>query len=162
MPKLSALIHCHGNVAGLARALETLRACDQVLVINHTGNDDTDKTARQYGATVKAGVPGVSPGTYLVDATNDWLLCLKESESLSEELEASLLEWKQQEHEASATFAINLRLQENGSWRGAGKHTRLVNRTCVNWIGELPPDEQRSELLQGDLLEIVDKQQAAD
>lgn len=162
MPKITALLHCHGDRQQLARALETLRPCDEVLVIKYNGNGDAEKTAREAGATVKAAVPGVSPGAYLVDAANDWILCLEETETLSDELEASLLEWKQQEHESSKSFAINLRRQQDGQWRSGGRHTRLVNRTCVNWLGELPYDDENSELLEGDLLQIEQTEQAAD
>jgi glycosyltransferase involved in cell wall biosynthesis len=154
MPKITALIHCHASPHELARSLETLRACDEVLVINHDSNSDTEKVAREHGATIKVGVPGVSLGTYLVDAANDWIFCLKPSETLSEELEASLLEWKQQEHEPAQSFAMSLRLQQNGNWEAGGRHTRLVNRTHINWTSELPPDREDSELMPGDLLEI--------
>jgi hypothetical protein len=162
MPKITALLHCHGDSQQLARALESLRPCDEVLVIKYNGNGDTEKTAREAGATVKPAVPGVSPGAYLVDAANDWILCLEETETLSDNLEASLLEWKQQEHETSKSFAINVRRQKNGQWQSAGRHTRLVNRTCVNWLRELPYDDENSELLEGDLLQIEPTEQAAD
>jgi hypothetical protein len=154
MPKLTALLHCHNQAQQLARALETLRACDQVLVIDHDANSDVERVVRDYGATIKVGVPGVSLGTYLVDAANDWIICVKPTETLSEELEASLLEWKQQEHETNKTFAISVRAQQNGGWKPAGRHTRLVNRTHVNWTTELPPDSEGAEVLQGDLLEL--------
>jgi hypothetical protein len=154
MPKITALLHCHSQPEQLARALETLRACDEIVIINHDSDNETGRVGRQYGATVKVGVPGVSFGTYLVDASNDWILCLKPSESLSDELEASLLEWKQQEHEAAETFAVSVRVQQDTSWETRGHHTRLVNRTYVNWTTELPPDTENSEVIPGDLLEI--------
>lgn len=162
MPKITALLHCHGNTQQLARALESLRPCDQVLVIKYNGNGDTEKIAREAGANIKAAVPGVSPGTYLVDAANDWILCLEESETLSDGLEASLFDWKQHDHDASKSFAINLRRQEDGQWQSAGRQTRLVNRTCINWLGELPYDDENSELLEGDLLQMAETEQAAD
>ena len=154
MPKITALLHCHGDAQQLARALESLRCCDETLVITHNGGEEIQKVARQHGAGVKAAVPGVSPGAYLVDAANDWILCVSEAESLSDDLEAALLEWKQQEHEVSETFAVGVRQQTNGNWRSAGRHTRLANRTSVNWIGEFPPDEDKSSPLGGDLLRI--------
>jgi hypothetical protein len=154
MPKITALLHCHRQPEPLARALETLRACDEVLVINHEPDADTERVARQHGAIVKAGVPGVSLGTYLVDAAHDWILCLKPTETLSEELEAALLDWKQQDHDAAHSFAINVRLQQNGGWQQSGRHTRLVNRTHVNWTEELPHDQDGAQVIPGDLLEI--------
>lgn len=154
MPKITALLHCHRQPEPLARALESLRACDEVLVINHEADDETERIARQHGANVKAGVPGVSLGTYLVDAAHDWILCLKPTETLSEALEASLLEWKQQDHDPADCYSMNVRLQQNGGWKESGRHTRLVNRTHVNWTSELPYDSDSSEVMPGDLLEI--------
>jgi hypothetical protein len=154
MPKITALLHCHGDPQRLARALETLRPFDEILIISHDAGDDVEKVARQHGAAIKVAVPGVSPGAYLVDAANDWIFCMKEGESLSDDLEASLLEWKQQEHQPSEAFAVGVRTQANGSWQSRGRHTRLVNRTSVNWIGELPPEEKGSDSLRGDVLEI--------
>jgi len=154
MPKITALLHCHSQPEPLARALETLRACDEILVINHEADPETERIARRHGANLKAGVPGVSLGTYLVDAANDWIICLKPTESLSEELEASLLQWKQQDHDPAHCYSVNIRLQQNGGWQQSGPQTRLVNRTHVNWTSELPFDSESCEVIPGDLLEI--------
>jgi len=160
MPKITALIHCHGDAQQLARALETLHPCDQVLIVSHNPDEEVDKVARSHGASVKNAVPGVSLGTYLVDAAHDWILCLKATESLSDELEASLLEWKEQEHETSDTFAFGLRTQSGTQWKTDGLHTRLVNRTHVNWTSELPPDSETSQRVAGDLLHVETPQAA--
>jgi hypothetical protein len=155
MPKISAIVHCHAEGQKLARALETLRPCDEVLVIQYGTDEESEKVARKFGATVKAAVPGVSPGTYLVDAENDWILCLMANESLSQALEASLLEWKRAEHESSDAFAVSLRSQNGGGqWRSEGTHTRLVNRSCVNWLSELPHDDDKATCLEGELLRL--------
>ena len=40
-----------------------------------------------------------------MDASNDWILCVLPNEALSEELEATLLEWKGQDPEETLTAA---------------------------------------------------------
>jgi glycosyltransferase involved in cell wall biosynthesis len=155
MPKITALIHTHNDAQRLGRALESLRPCDEVLVIDHDSQDETEKVARAHGANVKRAVSGVSPGAYLVDASNDWLLVLLPSEALSETLEATLFEWKERDHEATAVFALSLREEnETGGWNSLGAHTRLVNRNTVNWTADLPADMPGAEVevLEGDLL----------
>jgi hypothetical protein len=90
-----------------------------------------------------------------VDASNDWLLVLLPSEALSETLEATLFEWKERDHEATAVFALRLREEnETGGWNSLGAHTRLVNRNTVNWTADLPADMPGAEVevLEGDLL----------
>lgn len=153
MEKLSALIHAHaGDEHCLGRLLESLRPCDEVLVVNEGSSDEVTKVAHQYGATVKQAVPGVTPGAYLMDAKNDWILSLRACEALSEQLEAALFEWKEQEHETSATFSIALREETSAGWRESPPVTRLVNRTVVNWIGELPKNEANSVAVEGEIL----------
>ena len=86
MPKITALIHTSNDGLRLGRALDSLRACDQVIVVDHGSADNTEKIARSHGAEFKSGIPGVDRGTYAVDADHDWILCLCPNESLSEPL----------------------------------------------------------------------------
>ncbi len=155
MPKITALIHTHedADAQRLARTLDSLRPCDEVLVINYAG-DAVDKAVRDHGGKCKPAVPGVSPGTYLVDARNDWILCLLPGESLSEGVEASLFEWKGADHEDAAAFSVPLRADSDAGWKQLSPETRLVNRNKLNWTGELPPNDSQAQLLEGDLLRI--------
>ena len=162
MVKITALVHTHNDAARIGRALESLRACDEVLVIDHASTDDTVKLARDHGAAVKQGVPGVSPGTYAIDADHDWILCMLPTEAVSEGLEASLFEWKQSREEipdqaetetrAAWGVAFQVRVDTGNGWTELGTHTRLVNRKGITWSGHLPPDDPNAELLTGHLL----------
>ncbi len=164
MPKITALIHTHNDAERIARVLESLRACDEVLVIDHGSSDDTAKIARDHGATVKEGVPGVNPGVYAMDARHDWILCVLPTESVGEGLEASLFEWKRAERhrpndkdkeEASAfapAFSVHVREETGNGWKELPPETRLVNRRQINWPGHLPAPDPRAELLEGYLL----------
>ena len=156
MPKISCLVHAHSNDGTrLGRLLETLRPCDEVLVVNVDSDDEVTKVARQYGATVKMGVPGVSAGTYLIDAKNDWILSLLPRESLTEALEASLFEWKEHDHERTESFSVPLREETLSGWTNHAPVTRLVNREMVNWTGDLPNNDAQSTPLTGELLRFA-------
>jgi glycosyltransferase involved in cell wall biosynthesis len=139
MPKITALIHTLNDGLRLGRTHDSLRCCDQVLVIDHGSSDDTERVARDHGATLKKGIPGVDYGTYAVDSGNDWILCVQPNESLNEELEASLFDWKSQEHDADACFNIKLREESNAGWTIREAETRLINKCKINWTGDLPP-----------------------
>ena len=164
MAKITALVHTHNDAERIGRALESLRACDEVLVVDHASTDDTVKLARDHGAVVKEGVPGVNPGAYAIDAGHDWILCMLPTEAVSEGLEASLFEWKQRREENSdqaeedqraaepCSVAIQVREETGSGWRELGARTRLVNRKATNWSGHLPPDDPNAELLPGHLL----------
>jgi glycosyltransferase involved in cell wall biosynthesis len=164
MVKITALVHTRNDGARIGRALESLRACDEILVVDHASTDDTVKLAREHGAVVKEGVPGVSPGVYAMDAGHDWILCMLPSEAVSEGLEASLFEWKERSEESdqpeeidelvstACSVAFQVREETGAGWRELGAHTRLVNRKGINWTGHLPPDDANAEILPGHLL----------
>lgn len=150
MPSFSALIHAGENAQSLARALETLRPADEVVVVHHADQKDIRKVVDQYGARPVAAVPGVAEGAYAVNCQNDWILCLRPTETLSEALEAALFEWKRGEHEPSDTFSMAVRV--HGTSETLEPETRLVNRSSINWAGELPPSLPGSQPLSGHLL----------
>ena len=58
MPPIAAILHTSNDARTLGRALESLRSCDELLVMDHGSSDDTRKIAREYGARVE---PASSP-----------------------------------------------------------------------------------------------------
>jgi glycosyltransferase involved in cell wall biosynthesis len=158
MPKITALIHVLNDEPHLGRALDSLRPCDEVVVVNHGASDDTVKAARDHGARVVKGVQGVARGVYVQDARNDWILCLLPLEAVAEELEASLLEWKGADPtQGQIGYNMRIREQNGAGWRLLSPELRLVNRKQINWIGELPPEAPDAPLLEGHILRIPDR-----
>lgn len=154
MAKITALIHTLNDGLRIGRTLDSLRACDQVLVIDHGSDDNTEKVARDHGANVKKGIPGVARGTYAVDSSNDWILCLCANESLSEELEASLFEWKSKEHDDEVGFNLRVREESENGWSVHDAETRLVNKCKLNWTGDLPPTTTVNDDIKGYILKF--------
>lgn len=157
MPKITALLHTHNDAARLGRTLDSLRPCDEVLVIDKASEDDTVNIAHDHGATVKQAILGVEPGAYSIDTRHEWVLCLRPGEALSEALEASLHEWQDSEpDEATPGFSFPVRENVGGSWTSRPPEMRLVNRNRVNWTGDVPPNADRAIRLEGDLLKFSD------
>jgi len=152
MQKISALIHAHNDAARLGRAIESLRPCDEVLVIDHDSQDGSAKVAREYGAKVKQHIPGVEPGAYVVDARYDWIFCLRPNEALSDGLEASLNEWKRNDGADGTGYRVGIRAENGSGWEHLAPEMRLVNRTQINWPGELPPTRDDVPQLSGELM----------
>jgi glycosyltransferase involved in cell wall biosynthesis len=153
MPKFTALLHTHNDALRLGRTLDSLRPCDEVLVIDEDSEDDTERIAREHGAHFKKAIPGVTPGAYAMDAEHEWILCLRPNESLSDDLEAALLEWKEREVDAGiACFGIPIRQENGAGWKKLPPEVRLVNRTRMNWVGDMPPEQACDAILGGDLL----------
>jgi glycosyltransferase involved in cell wall biosynthesis len=155
--KISALIHACDNERSLGRALDSLRPCDEVIVVDYGSRDETVKVAREHGVKVITGVPGVDRGAYAQNASNLWILCLLPQEALAEELEASLFEWSETEHEdGQMGFNVAIREQNGAGWELLPPEMRLANRKQINWTGDLPPANQNAPVLAGHILRIHD------
>ncbi len=156
MPPISAILHTLNDGLRLGRALETLRPCDELLVIDHGSTDQTLRIAREYAATIRtASQSAVDP---LQWARHDWLFCLLPSESLSEALEATLFEWTLKDaREVIEVPAASLGVREETErgWSQAQRATRLIPRTWSLWAGQLPAFDARAAMLQGDLLRFA-------
>jgi glycosyltransferase involved in cell wall biosynthesis len=156
--KITALIHVQDNERSLGRALDSLRPCDEVIVVDHGSKDETVTVAREPGAKVITGVPGVDRGAYAQDARNQWILCLLPQEALAEELEAALFEWSETEHEeATLGFNMAIREQNGAGWKSLNPEMRLANRKQINWTGDLPPENPTAPKLEGHILRIPDR-----
>lgn len=157
MPKISALIHTHNDAHRIGRTLDSLRPCDEVLVIDNASNDDTQKIAKEHGATIKQAITGVEPGAYAIDTRHEWVLCICPGEALSDALEASLHEWEDADPDPDTPgYSFSVRENVDGNWLPTTPEMRLVNRNRVNWTGEVPPNADRATPLQGDLLKFRD------
>jgi glycosyltransferase involved in cell wall biosynthesis len=153
MPPISAILHTHNDELRLGRALETLQPCDEIVIVDHGSTDLTLIIAHEYGARILQ--PGESPSPAPRLARNDWLLCLRPNESLSEDLEASLFEWRVRtaaEVQSIPSGAISSRVETASGWSPAGCETRLVPKNWTRWQGPLPVHDPQAIVLQGDLL----------
>jgi hypothetical protein len=156
--RITGLIHTLNHGRHLGRALDSLRVCDEVIVVDHGSTDDTASVAREHGARVLRASAEAHRGTYTQQARHDWVLCLLPEESLAETLEASLLEWRLAAREEGVTaFNAGLREQHGGGWRLLPAETRLVNRKQIRWSGVLPEPQFQAETLQGYILRIYDE-----
>ena len=154
--KITALIHTCNSARSLGRALDSLRPCDEVIVVDHGSQDETLKVAQEHGAKVIHGVLGVDRGAYAQDARNPWILCLLPQEALAEDLEASLLEWREDEHDGQMGFNMAIREQNGAGWKSLDAEMRLANRKQINWTGDLPPANPNVPALAGHIMRIPD------
>lgn len=175
MVSITALLHTQNDALRLGRALETLYACDDILIVDHGSRDATARIAREYGARVVDAVPGASPLDYLQSAKPEsgksgsvdpacvkpgWILCLDPRESLTEKLAATLFEWKLGALHARApavpAFSVFLREETEQGWmEHPAAQTRLVPQTWNLWNGAFPVHEPSSVALEGELLRFV-------
>ena len=157
MTSITALLHTQNDALRLGRALETLYACDEVLIIDHGSSDATLRVARNYGAKVLAATTGFASEDYLRITRGGWILSLDPCESLTEKLAASLFEWKSESfHSDASTFSVFLRQETEQGWIEVPRaQTRLVPHHWKSWKGKHPMHEPSAPTLEGELLRFV-------
>src|SRR5215470_5987346 len=158
MPPITAILHTHNDERRLGRALQTLYACDEILIVDHGSSDQTRRVARDYSARFLTTPIAGSPAGYLLHARCDWVLCLLPSEAVSEALEASLLEWR---HRRSSELlgvtsgSVAVREETAEGWTEAESVTRLVPKSWKEWDGVLPRPSPEALQLTGALLRFL-------
>jgi len=166
MRRITALLQTRNDGLRLGRCLETLYPCDDILVIDHGSEDDTVRVAREYGARVMAGQPGVSPEYYVAaksDARDsEWILFLDARESLTEALAATLYEWKSEDSTfeknlaSNSAFSVYVREETADGWVVVPvANTRLVPQNWRRWHDALPAHELSAVTLEGELLRFA-------
>ena len=165
MASITALLFTQNDALRLGRALETLYACDDILVVDHGSRDATLRVAREYGARVVDARPGPSPADYVrsFQAASDggrWILCLDPHESLTEKLAASLFEWKSElvggKSPGGPACSVFLREETAEGWvELPASQTRLVPLNWNLWNGTLPVQEPSAITLEGEVLRFV-------
>ena len=152
MRKFTTLIHLKDNSEPIVDTLNSLKISDEILVIDHVAKEETTKLLRTHGARVVEAINGVHDGAYVTNANNDWVLCLRPTESINEELCAALQRWKQAEEKNDNQIAGYTVTVASPNTNGNQQELRFVNRTRLNWTEELPGSASNVLPLPGSLL----------
>lgn len=141
--KISATIITFNEERNIARAIESLRCCDEILVLDSGSNDRTVEIATNLGARVEeASWHGYAAQKNIAAelASNDWVLALDADESLSEALEAEIWHIKKSgpRHDG---YTVPRLAQYLGRWiLHSGwypdRKIRLFDRRKAKWVGE--------------------------
>ena len=155
-PFLSAVIIAYNEAQNIERCLRSLQAvADEIVVVDSGSTDDTVMKSEAMGARVlnHAFEGHIQQKNWAANqAKGQWIISLDADESLSEELKASLLEWKKSAHEPLA-YRFNRLTSYCGHWVRHGgwypdQKLRLWKNGLAEWTGENPHD--RLELVAGE------------
>lgn len=141
--QISATIITFNEERNIARVIESLRCCDEILVLDSGSNDRTAEIASKLGArVVEAGWQGYAAQKNIAAklATHNWILSLDADESLSEALEAEIWQVKKS-GPAFDAYTMPRLAQYLGKWiLHSGwypdRKIRLFNRACAGWVGD--------------------------
>ncbi|HEX5431113.1 MAG TPA: glycosyltransferase family 2 protein [Bryobacteraceae bacterium] len=140
--KISATIITYNEERNIARAIESLRCADEILVLDSGSNDRTVEIAEKLGArVVECPWSGYAKQKNLAaeKASYDWILSIDADESLSEALEAEIWQIKKCGPPVDA-YTMPRLAQYLGRWiRHSGwypdRKVRLYDRRKAVWEG---------------------------
>src|ERR1700761_6602636 len=141
--KISATIIAFNEERNIARVIESLRCCDEILVLDSGSNDRTVEIATKLGArVVEASWHGYAAQKNIAAelASHDWILSLDADESLSEALEAEIWHIKKSGPKFHG-YTVPRLAQYLGRWiLHSGWHpdrkVRLFDRRKAKWVGD--------------------------
>jgi glycosyltransferase involved in cell wall biosynthesis len=141
--KITATIITLNEERNIARAMESLRCCDQILVLDSGSVDRTVELATKLGAAVVedfwrgyANQKNCAAG----HAEHDWILSLDADEALSEALEGEIWNVKKRGPTFDA-YTMPRMAKYMGRWILHGgwypdRKVRLYNRHKARWVGD--------------------------
>lgn len=152
MLKISATIIAFNEERNIARVIESLRCCDEILVLDSGSNDRTVELASKHGARViDCSWHGYAAQKNIAAelAAHDWILALDADESLSEALEAEIWQIKKSGPEFDG-YTMPRLAQYLGRWiLHSGwypdRKVRLFNRQKAKWVGEFVHESVKVE-----------------
>lgn len=140
---ISATIITYNEERNIARVIESLRCCDEIVVLDSGSNDRTVELAAKLGAhVIEASWHGYAAQKNIAAgfAKHDWILSLDADESLSEALEAEIWQIKKN-GPAFDGYTMPRMAQYLGRWIlhcgwYPDRKVRLFDRRKAKWVGE--------------------------
>lgn len=141
--KITATIITLNEERNIARSIESLRCCDEILILDSGSTDRTVELADKLGARViEAGWRGFAgqKNWAAEQASHDWILSLDADEALSESLEAEVLALKKTGPRYDGYTMPRLanylgRWILHSGWYPDRK-VRLYDRRKAKWVGD--------------------------
>ncbi|MGH9657395.1 MAG: glycosyltransferase family 2 protein [Bryobacteraceae bacterium] len=141
--KITATIIALNEERNIARAIESLRCCDEIVVLDSGSNDRTVELATKLGARV-IDDPwqgyAIQKNRAAGYASHDWILSLDADEALSEALEGEIWRLKKDGPTCDA-YTMPRLAQYLGRWiLHSGwypdRKIRLYDRRKARWVGD--------------------------
>lgn len=150
--KISATIIAFNEERRIARAIESLRCADEIIVVDCGSTDRTIEIASQLGARIiDAHWEGYARQKNLAAerAAQDWILSIDADEALSEALEGEIWQLKKSGPDFDA-YTVPRMAQYLGRWiLHSGwypdRKVRLYDRRKAHWVGDFVHESVKVE-----------------
>lgn len=152
MSKISAFIVCFNEAHQIRRALESIRFCDEIIVVDSGSTDSTVEIAKEFTNKIhhRDWTGHVDQKAYALSlCTKEWVLNIDADEVITPKLQEEILEWIQTgkaDSEQISGFKINRVVFHLGKWFRKGVwypeyRLRLMRRDKTTW-GGMDPHEK--------------------
>ncbi len=145
---ISCCIICFNEAANIRRCLESVKWCDEIIVVDSFSSDQTVAICREYTSRIlQRPWPGyVEQKRFaLAQASHEWVLNIDADEEVSPELQREIIEVLRRNDPAVDGFFIPRLVYYLGRWwwRGwyPGYRLRLFRKTKARW-GGIDPHEK--------------------
>jgi glycosyltransferase involved in cell wall biosynthesis len=148
-PTVSAIIVCYNEEENIGRCLNSLRWCDEIVVVDSFSTDRTVEICRQFSNIVIqrewAGYRDQKAFAHS-NVTKDWVLMIDSDEEVTPELQKEILEQLAAADSSCSGFLLpRLVFYLDRWWRRGGwypdYHIRLFRRELATWGGTEPHDK---------------------
>jgi glycosyltransferase involved in cell wall biosynthesis len=162
--KVSACIICFDEEPNIRACLESVRFCDEIVVVDSGSRDRTREIAREFtDRVVERAWPGhIEQKNFAIDAAkNDWVFSIDADERVTDELRRSIEAVLAEDPPRSPGYELARRTWHLGRFIRRGgwypdRKVRLFDRRRGRWGGVNPHDhvqlDGRPGRLAGDLL----------
>jgi glycosyltransferase involved in cell wall biosynthesis len=147
-PPVSGVVICFNEERGIARCLDSLAWCDELVVVDSGSTDRTREIAGGYTDRVieQEFLGYVKQKNFALDlASHDWVVCLDADEALSEGLRAEIERALVDAGERWSGFVLDRITWFLGLWHDRGEwypdpQLRVFRRSRGRWTGRDPHD----------------------
>jgi len=147
-PSISGVVICFNEERRIARCLESLRFCDELVVVDSNSTDATVSIVSRYTDKLitQPFLGYVKQKNFALErATSEWVVCLDADEALSDELSAAIQSAIAQAGPDVAGFVLDRVTYFLGVWHDAGewypdRQMRVFRRVRGHWTGRDPHD----------------------
>ena len=163
-PPISGVVICYNEEDSVARCLESLSWCDELVVVDSHSTDRTPEISSRYTERVisQEFLGYVKQKNFALDqAKHDWVVCLDADEALSEDLAREIRGAISTDAEGMVGFVLDRVTHFLGIWHDRGEwypdlQLRVFRRSRGRWTGRDPHDRVvvagKTRRLQGRLL----------
>ena len=145
-PPVSGVVICFNEEDAIARCLESLRFCDEIVVVDSGSTDRTREIARRFTDRLieQPFLGNLQQKNYALEQEkHEWIVSLDADEALDGQLQAAIQRAVAQDDKAVSGYMLDRVAYFLGTWHDKGEwhpdwQLRVFRRSGARWAGRNP------------------------